>query len=141
MSYFHLIFGFLIFWVFTVTGQYMRADYPDKSDIDQAFRMLMRSRHIYILLSSLVHLALGIYLQMRPHPVQKILQVTGSVALTAASLLLVYAFAVETYQLHGFSNYSRYGLYLSLAGIGLHLFGGLTFGKKPDQETTRNISR
>ena len=122
----------------------MRADFPDKGEIDQAFRILMRSRHIYILLSSLIHLALGIYMQMRPHPVQKVLQIAGSGALTAASIVLVYAFAIETYQLHGFSNYSRYGLYLSLAGIALHLFGGLTLGQRtnrPRQDMTRNISR
>jgi len=130
MSWFHLVFGFLLFWVFTITGQYMRADFPDKSEIDQAFRLLMRSRHIYILLSSLIHLALGIYLTLRPHPIQKALQLTGSALLTTASVLLVYAFAVETYQLHGFSNLSRYGLYLSLAGVGLHLFGGLELRRR-----------
>jgi hypothetical protein len=130
MSYFHLIFGFLLFWVFTVTGQYMRTDYPDKGEIDQAFRILMRSRHIYILLSSLTHLALGVYMRLRPHPIQKVLQIMGSAVLTAASVLLVYAFAVETYELHGFSNLSRYGLYLSLAGVGLHLFGGLEIPRR-----------
>jgi hypothetical protein len=54
----------------------------------------------------------------------------GSAVLTAASVLLVYAFAVETYELHGFSNLSRYGLYLSLAGVGLHLFGGLEIPRR-----------
>lgn len=108
----------------------MRSDFPDKSEIDQTFRLLMRSRHIYILLSSLVHLSLGIYLRLRPHPVQKALQITGSAVLTAASILLVYAFAVETYQLHGYSNFSRYGLYLSLAGVGLHLFGGFELRRR-----------
>jgi hypothetical protein len=108
----------------------MRSDFPDKGEIDQAFRMLMRSRHIYILLSSLVHLALGVYMQLRTHPIQKLLQIAGSSTLTAASVLLVYAFVVETYELHGFSNFSRYGLYLSLAGIGLHLFGGLEIRRR-----------
>ena len=130
MSRIHLIFGILLFVTFTITGRYMRADFPDKGEIDQAFRMLMRSRHIYILLSSLVHFSLGIYVRLRPHPAQKALQITGSAVLIAASLLLVYAFAVETYELHGFSNLSRWGLYLSLAGIGLHLFGGLEIGRR-----------
>jgi len=130
MSYFHLIFGFLLFWAFTVTGQYMRSDFPDKGEFDQAFRILMRSRHIYILLSSLMHLALGVYMRLRPHPLQKVLQISGSALLTAASLLLLYAFVVETYELHGFSSFSRYGLYLSLAGVGLHLFGGLEIPRR-----------
>jgi hypothetical protein len=124
MSYIHLIFGLLLFMVFTITGSYMRADFPDKGEIDQAFRMLMRSRHIYILFSSLIHIGLGVYLQIRPQVWRKILQYAGSAMLFLSSILLVRAFVVETYELHGFSNISRYGLYASLAGIILHFLGG-----------------
>ena len=129
MSYFHLIFGILLFIVFTITGRFMRADFPDKQEIDQAFRILMRSRHIYILFSALIHLALGIYLQMRPLAWQKVIQITGSVVLTASSVLLVWAFVVETYETHGFTTISRYGIYTSLAGVILHLLGGIS-GRK-----------
>lgn len=132
MSYFHLFFGLLLFAAFLITGRFMRADFPDKAEIDQAFRMLMRSRHIYILLISLVHLVLGIYLRMRPRPAQKAVQVSGSIILTAAGLLLVYAFAVETYELHRFSDLSRWGLYLSLDGVGFHLIGGLEIGRREE---------
>jgi hypothetical protein len=130
MSYFHLIFGILLFIVFTITGRFMRADFPDKQEIDQAFRMLMRSRHIYILFSALIHLSLGIYLQMRPLIWQRAIQITGSTVLTASSILLVWAFVVETYYTHGFTTISRYGIYSSLAGIVLHLIGGFG-GRKP----------
>jgi hypothetical protein len=126
MSWFHLIFGFVVFFVFTTTGSYMRADFPDKEIIPQDLRLLMRSRHIYILFSSLIHLALGIYLTMRPLLVQRLLQYAGSLMLTAASCLLLWAFIVETYQLGHMSDISRYGLYACLAGIGLHLIGGVT---------------
>jgi hypothetical protein len=126
MSYFHLIFGILLFIVFTITGRFMRSDFPDKQEIDQAFRILMRSRHIYILFSALIHLALGIYLQMRPLVWQKAVQITGSAVLTISSVLLVWAFFVETYETHGFSTISRYGIYASLAGIVLHLIGGIS---------------
>ena len=139
MSWFHLIFGLALFIVFTITGRYMRADFPDKSEIDQTLRILMRSRHIYILLSSLVHIALGIYVQMRPQAIRKVLQLSGSAILVVASLLLVYAFFIETYQLRGYSNYSRWGVYLSLAGVGFHLLGGLELPKAlgASQDTTR----
>ena len=30
MRYVHLIFGILMFVVFTITGRYMRADFPEK---------------------------------------------------------------------------------------------------------------
>jgi len=125
MSYFHLIFGFLLFWVFTITGQYMRSDFPDKSEMDQTLRILMRSRHLYILLSSLIHLSLGVYVQLRPRIFQKAFQITGSAVLVTSSLLLVWAFIVETYYVQGNSSYSRNGLYLSMAGVILHLIGGL----------------
>jgi cytochrome b subunit of formate dehydrogenase len=62
----HLLFGIIIFIVFLVTGKFMRADFPDKEIIAQEFRLLMRSRHIYILLSSLIHILLGLYLEISP---------------------------------------------------------------------------
>ena len=139
MSWFHLIFGLVLFIVFTITGRFMRADFPDKTEIDQTLRVLMRSRHIYILLSSLIHIGLGIYVQARPQTIRKILQISGSTVLASASVLLVYAFIVETYQIQNYSNYSRWGLYLSLAGIGLHLIGGFDPRRSSDEnyDTTR----
>ena len=126
MKWFHLIFGILLFVVFTVTGRYMRVDFPDKDAIDQFLRALMRSRHIYILYSSLLHIVLGVYMQLRPQTWRKVVQIAGSVALVAASVLLVSAWSVETYDLQQFSDLSRNGIYLSLAGVGLHLIGGVS---------------
>jgi hypothetical protein len=137
MSWFHLIFGLLLFWIFTVTGQYMRADFPDKSDIDQTFRILMRSRHIYLLLSSLIHIVLGIYLQLRPNVVQRVFQFLGSALLVTSSGLLLWAFEVETYQTQHYTDISRWGLYTSLAGVIGHLIGGLKLPNRSSYETTR----
>lgn len=125
MSYFHLAFGIAVFIVFAITGRYMRADFPDKEAIPQELRLLMRSRHIYILFSALIHIALGIYLQMRPHLWQRILQYGGSAVLMLSTIFLIWAFVVETYSLQHFSDLSRNGIYASLVGIGLHLIGGL----------------
>lgn len=133
MSYFHIIFGLLLFMVFTITGQYMRADFPDKEEIDQTLRVLMRSRHIYILLSSLIHISLGVYLQLRPTLVQKLFQIAGSTLLVASSLLLLWAFVVETYYLQDYSIYSRNGLYLCLAGVILHLIGGFRLPSREER--------
>ena len=126
MKWVHLVFGIVLFFVFTTTGEYMRADFPDKDAIPQELRVLMRSRHIYILFSALIHMALGIYLQMRPETGRKILQSAGSVSLFVASGLLVWAFVVETYSIKGFSDFSRFGIYTSAIGLGLHLLGGIT---------------
>jgi len=126
MSYFHLAFGIVLFIVFVTTGRFMRIDFPDKDLIPQELRLLMRSRHIYILFSALIHLALGVYLQMRPPLWQKILQYGGSAVLILSSVLLVWAFVTETYSLQHFSDISRNGIYASLAGIALHLIGGVS---------------
>ena len=130
MSWFHLVIGLLLFWIFTVTGQYMRADFPDKGDMDQMLRILMRSRHIYILLSSLIHIVLGIYLVLRPALVQRIFQFLGSALLVTSSGLLLWAFKVETYQTQHFTDISRWGLYTALAGVIAHLIGGLKLPSK-----------
>ena len=129
MSWFHLVFGLLLFIVFVTTGKYMRVDFPDKDAIPQELRLLMRSRHIYILFSALIHLALGVYLQLRPQGWRKVLQFGGSAVLVLSSAFLVWAFVVETYSYQHFSDLSRNGIYLSLAGIGLHLIGGTIWQK------------
>ena len=125
MSWFHLIFGFVLFFVFTTTGSYMRADFPDKEAIPQELRILMRSRHIYILFSALIHLVLGAYLRMGTDMRIKLIQYAGSLMLIASSVFLVWAFITETYFLQHFSDLSRNGIYTALAGVGLHLLGGI----------------
>src|SRR5688572_3530444 len=125
MSWFHFTFGVIFFVVFVTTGQFMRADFPDKDTIPQDLRLLMRSRHIYILFSALIHLSLGVYLQMRPQTWRRALQYSGSLLLTVSSAVLLWAFIVETYQLTHFSDLSRNGIYTSLAGVLLHVIGGL----------------
>ena len=125
MSRIHLIFGLLLFVVFLITGQYMRADFPDKDAMDQYLRLLMRSRHIYILFSALIHVGLGLYLTSHLETWRKALQYAGSGILIASSILLVIAFVRETYTLAAFSDLSRFGIYTSLAGVGLHLISAV----------------
>ena len=129
MSRVHLVFGLLLFVIFLITGQYMRADFPDKEAIDQSLRLLMRSRHIYILFSAFIHIALGIYFVPRTGQWRKACQYAGSAILAVSSILLVAAFVRETYSLAAFSDLSRFGIYTSLAGVGLHLIAALGVGR------------
>lgn len=132
MSYLHLIFGVLLFVVFTVTGKFMRVDFPDKDLIPQDLRLLMRSRHIYILLSSLIHICLGVYLQVHAETWRKVLQIFASVLLILGSVLFVWAFIYETYDLQKFSDISRFALYATLGGVVFHLFGFRLNSKKDE---------
>lgn len=124
MAHLHLIFGIVVFIVFLVTGRLMRWDFPDKDQIEQEFRMLMRSRHIYILLASLVHIVLGVYLRISADARRRYVQFFASALLFAGTLLLIFAFFYETYATRHFSDVSRYGLYASLAGTIFQLLGG-----------------
>ena len=130
---FHLIFGLVLFVAFLVTGQFMRHDFPDKSLIDQDFRILMRSRHIYILLIAISNVLLGLYFLPAISRLRYALQMVGSAALTLAGVLMLYAFAVETYTIRGVSEISRFALYAALASMAFHLFGGFRL-KSNDNE-------
>ena len=130
MAYAHLIFGSIVFVIFLVTGKYMRVDFPDKEIIPQDFRLLMRSRHIYILFSSFIHILLGIYWQTETRLWRKMFQLFGSVLLIAGSVFLVWAFVYETYRTRHFSEASRWGIYLSLGGTMLHLIGAAKMKKR-----------
>ena len=102
----------------------MRWDFPDKEIIPTELRILMRSRHIYILFSALLHLLLGVYLQISAQLWRKIFQIIGSILLILASSLLISGFIYDTYYAKTFSDVARFGIYLSLAGVGFHLIGG-----------------
>ena len=125
MSWFHLVFGFIVFIVFAVTGSYMRADFPDKEIIPPELRLLMRSRHIYILFSALIHVMLGLYMQITLLKWRMAMQYFGSLVLIVSSGVLLWGFIVETYQLGHFSDISRWGIYTSLGGVAFHVIGGL----------------
>ncbi|HEY8563304.1 MAG TPA: hypothetical protein VIL74_23200 [Pyrinomonadaceae bacterium] len=129
MSYPHLIFGIILFVIFLTTGKFMRWDFPDKEAIPPEFRMLMRSRHIYILLSSLIHIVLGVYLQLCAEVWRRSFQIFGSLLLTAGGVLFVWAFIYETYSARHFSEISRFALYVSLWGAAMHLIGGFRVRK------------
>ena len=125
----HLVFGIIVFIIFLVTGSYMRVDFPDKDLIPQDLRLLMRSRHIYILFSALIHMSLGVYLHIRPGRWRSVLQYFGSFLLLVSSGLLLWGFIFETYVTQHFSDISRNGIYISLAGVGFHLIGGLSVAR------------
>ncbi|MBV9242392.1 MAG: hypothetical protein JO314_10325 [Acidobacteria bacterium] len=125
MKWFHLAIGLLLFVAFCVTGRMMRVDFPDKEIIPQDLRLLMRSRHIYILFNSLIWLMLGVYFRLSTRKWQIALQGMGSLLLLLAAAHLVWGWYLETYEIAHFSDVSRWGIYLSLGGVGFHLIGGL----------------
>ncbi len=101
----------------------MLIDFPDKEMISQELRLLMRSRHIYILFSGFLHILLGCYFRPQSETWRKYLQFLGSILLFGGSMLLIASFFYETYSIGHFSDMSRYGLFATLGGM-IMQFGG-----------------
>jgi hypothetical protein len=122
MKYAHLIVGLLTLVAFLASGQYMDRGYDHLRGLDHAARMLFRSAHIYLLFSALLNLALGLYLTERPDW-RCWLQWGGSVLLLATPVLFAVAFLAEPWLTGLERPYAQPGIYLSLAGMLLHLIG------------------
>ncbi|MFN0111771.1 MAG: hypothetical protein ACKVZH_23180 [Blastocatellia bacterium] len=73
----------------------MRFRVPHLMQESDRFRFSMRGNHIYILLSSFIHLSLGIYFKRSPLKWLSRLQTTGSALMIQASAMIVVAFFFE----------------------------------------------
>src|SRR5216110_1476821 len=91
----HLVFGLIAFVVFLATGQYMDRYLAHLHGMAVGPRLLYRTRHIFILLSALVHLSLGAYVQPRGDIAGRAVQWTGSVMLLLATALFLTGFIYE----------------------------------------------
>ena len=129
MKKLHLIFGILIFVVFLLTGQYMDRMHNHLDGMPDGTRLLYRSRHIYILMASMVHLVLGVYLVRHNGRVHRLLQVAGSLFLGIGTLLLLRAFMTEPATGISVTPFTQWGMYLLLAGVIFHILSGLRRGK------------
>ena len=85
MKRFHLIFGFVVLIVFLLTGQYMDRFHEHLRYTPDGPRMLYRTRHIFILMSGLLHLGLGSYFFARAQTWRRALQMLGSLLITGIS--------------------------------------------------------
>ena len=125
MKRFHLIFGLLLVVIFLLTGQYMDRVHNHLRGMADGPRMLYRTRHIYILLSGLLHLGIGSYFKYRPERVRRILQLLGSFLITAAPIFFIIGFFQEP-QLRGlYVPLSKNGIILIAIGTLLHLLSAV----------------
>jgi len=118
---FHLIFGLLLFVVFVLTGQYMDRVLHHLQGMPDGPRMLYRSRHIYILLTALLHLGIGSYIQYQADTLRRMLQWFGSMLITIAALLFLVAFFYEPSLSGLYAPVTKKGIYLIAVGVLLHL--------------------
>ncbi|MBZ5634402.1 MAG: hypothetical protein LAO55_14870 [Acidobacteriia bacterium] len=107
----HWITGTATLLVFLLTGAYMRwIRVPPVPQLDDVTRAVYRSRHLFILLSAVLNLALA----LAPSAKQRIRQIVSVLVLVAPALFLA-AFVVEPAQgIHG-APFSQIALYLLFA--------------------------
>jgi len=122
---FHLIFGLLLFVIFLLTGQYMDRVHNHLQGMPDGPRMLYRTRHIFILLSALLHVGIGSYFKYRREKVRRVLQLLGSLLITVAPILFIIGFFREPYLTGLYAPLSKKGIILIAIGTLLHLLSAI----------------
>src|SRR6185369_1166247 len=90
MKRLHLILGLSVIVIFLLTGQYM--EYIHNRILPDGTRMLYRSRHIYLLLSGLLNLILGIYFVPQPRGWRRTVQIAGTILIVLSPAILLAGF-------------------------------------------------
>ena len=114
----HLAWGLIGIILFIASGMYMRVYYNGLKGMGDLPRMLFRSAHIYLLLTSLVNLSTGLYLS--PNSRWPALQWIGSILILAAPGLMLIAFLEEPGMNTFHRTFAGPGVYAIFAGVLLH---------------------
>lgn len=133
MKRLHLVVGFLAFAAFLASGQYMDRCYDHLRGFDHATRLLWRSTHIYLLLTALLNVALGLYVEPAPPGWRRWLQRTGSLFLLASPVLCGLAFLTEPWLSDLARPYTRPAVFSCLAGMVLHTTSRVA-RRRPEQK-------
>ena len=128
MKRFHLIFGLVVLVVFLLTGQYMDRFHEHLQHTPDGPRMLYRTRHIFILMSGLLHLGIGSYFSYRVQTWQRALQYLGSALITIAPVLITIAFFYAPHLQGLYAPLSKRGIIMLAVGALLHVVSGVKEG-------------
>jgi hypothetical protein len=123
-----------MFTVFLLSGQYMDKFHNHLEGMEDGVRLLYRTRHIFILMASLIHIGFGLYYETRMGQWQRRIQTWGSSLLAIGTLLLVIAFMNEPRNRDLATPYTHWGMYAILLGIASHWLSGLK-QKKNESKT------
>jgi hypothetical protein len=123
MKRFHLIIGLVVIVVFLLTGQYM--EYVHNRILPDGTRMLYRSRHIYLLLSGLLNLILGIYFVPQPRGWRRILQIIGTILIVLSPGLLLAGFFSEPHRSPDQTRVAALGIFSIALGTVMHALAQL----------------
>ena len=113
----HLLVGVLGVLVFLVTGLYMQSNFPALYAGNETLRYMYRANHVYLLLASLVNIALGVYLVAPGTGWKARLSRVGSGLVLLAPLVLCYAFFVEVPKASPERIFTALGVVLVALGV------------------------
>src|SRR5262249_24483520 len=103
------------------TGLYMFRGFPDLYGANESVRYMYRANHVYVLLSSLINVAFGIYLVPLQTGWKARLGRIGSALLILSPLLLCYAFFAEAPKSPPERVFTGLGVFALLLGVLAHL--------------------
>ncbi len=126
----HFYLGILLILVFILTGQYMHHFHSHLENMSDGPRMLYRSAHIYIFLSSLLNIMFGVYLIKFNQHHKIIIQYITSIIILISPFLLLIGFFLEPQLLDLERPYSRIGIYSLLIAAMLLIYLGFSGDKK-----------
>lgn len=121
----HLVSGIATVVAFLGTGLYMRENFPEVYELNEIIRYQFRANHIYLLLSGLLNVALGLYLALADDPKLRFLQRSGSTLPVAAPVLFLLAFFLEPPNASPQRPLTFVAVLISLIGVVLHLVGAM----------------
>ena len=116
----HLFVGALGVLVFLATGIYMQSSFPALYADNETLRYMYRANHVYLLLASVVNVALGIYLTPNVGWRAWLSRVGSSLALSAP-FVLCYAFFVEVPKASPERLFTALGVLLVALGVVVQL--------------------
>lgn len=117
----HLIVGVVGIGLFVLSGQYMDRALGHLDGMADGPRLMFRTRHIFLLLSSLTHLLLAVYIQPAPQRERRLGQYMGSALITLSTVLFAWGFWVEPLRGDLESPQSHWATYAIAVGVGAHL--------------------
>lgn len=116
----HFFGGISFLLIFIYSGGYMDTNYNHLEGMEDIQRMIFRAEHIYLLLSSLIHISLGTYITTFQQKGLQYGQFFASFLMFAASTLFILNFFTNMPTDILERPLSRNGLYLILAGVVIH---------------------
>ena len=116
----HLAVGILGVLVFLGTGLYMENGFPELYAGNETVRYLYRANHIYLLLASLLNLALGCRLTVFAQSWPRRLGALASMFLLIAPALLGLAFFLDPPRASPQRLVTAFGIYAAFGGVLLY---------------------